>query len=208
MNKKFLIYQFYGSLVFLYISDMGVMISIIWASLKITGSTIFLGSMLCLSSLLPYFIKKIYTKKSLSISNLYMIRAVIYIAILIIALLGTATEYFGLVMTILLFGIVNVLTLSVYETYNSYIVNNSYISSNFASRIMQTVLQSGAFLGAIISGTLLNTIGYENIIKFISIYEITLNILFYLFNQSIIYKEISQLTILLLFMIKHQLVEK
>lgn len=114
-----------------------------------------------------------------------MIRAVIYIAILIIALLGTATEYFGLVMTILLFGIVNVLTLSVYETYNSYIVNNSYISSNFASRIMQTVLQSGAFLGAIISGTLLNTIGYENIIKFISIYEITLNILFYLFNQSI-----------------------
>ncbi|SUU34064.1 Uncharacterised protein [Actinobacillus seminis] len=58
MNKNFLIYQFYSSLIFLYISDMGAMISIIWASLELTGNTIFLGSMLCISSLVPYVIKK------------------------------------------------------------------------------------------------------------------------------------------------------
>lgn len=185
MNKKLLTYPFYSSLIFLYISDMGAMISIIWASLEITGSTIFLGSILCISSLLPFFIKKIYTRKSLSISNLYVLRALFYVVILLITLLGVATEYFGFIITILLFGIVNILTLSVYETYNSYMVNNSYISSELAARIMQTVLQSGAFLGAIIAGSLISNIGYENVIKLISIYEIILNILFYFLNRSI-----------------------
>lgn len=98
--------------------------------------------------------------------------------ILIITLLGIATEYSGFIITILLFGVVNILTLSVYETYNSYMVNNSYISSELASRIMQTVLQSGAFLGAIIAGVLIDKVGCETVIKIIAIYEIILNILF------------------------------
>ncbi|MFY1026982.1 hypothetical protein ACE4RU_04390 [Actinobacillus seminis] len=105
--------------------------------------------------------------------------------ILIITLLGIATEYSGFIITILLFGVVNILTLSVYETYNSYMVNNSYISSELASRIMQTVLQSGAFLGAIIAGVLIDKVGCETVIKIIAIYEIILNILFYFFNKSI-----------------------
>ncbi|SUU34062.1 Uncharacterised protein [Actinobacillus seminis] len=105
--------------------------------------------------------------------------------ILIIILLGIATEYSGFIITILLFGVVNILTLSVYETYNSYMVNNSYISSELASRIMQTVLQSGAFLGAIIAGVLIDKVGCETVIKIIAIYEIILNILFYFFNKSI-----------------------
>lgn len=105
--------------------------------------------------------------------------------ILIITLLGIATEYSGFIITILLFGVVNILTLSVYETYNSYMVNNSYISSELASRIMQTVLQSGAFLGAIIAGVLIDKVGCETVIKIIAIYAIILNILFYFFNKSI-----------------------
>lgn len=194
MNKKPLIYSFYGSLIFLYISDMGAMISIIWASLEITGNTIFLGSMLCLSSLAPYFIRKIYAQKALSLPYLYTIRATIYLIILVIAFSGIVTQYSGLILTILLFGLINVLTLSVYETHNSYLVNHSYISSELASRIMQTVLQSGAFLGAIIAGELLHKIGYENLIKIIAIYEIILNILFFIQNKSIHFPQVTHAT--------------
>lgn len=193
---KKLNYYFYGSLIFLYISDMGAMIGIIWASLKITGSSTFLGIMLCISSLAPFLIKKICKNKSLSIEKLYLLRVFIYAIILTIVFSGIASDYFGLIITILLFGIINIFTLSVYETYNSYLVNHSYISSDLASRIMQTVLQSGAFLGAIISGFLLSKGSYETLLKIISIYEIILNILLYIlnpikFSKKILYNRIK-----------------
>lgn len=186
MNKTYNLYKFYASLIFLYISDMGAMIGIIWASLEITQSPLFLGVMLGISSLAPYLIRKIFAHKlSLTLNHLYVIRLFIYLIILIIALMGFADNFYGLIITILLFGIINVLTMGTYETYNSYAVNSAYITSEFASRIMQTVLQSGAFLGAIIAGFLLNKLGYIDLIKTISLCEISLNFIFYFLNRSL-----------------------
>lgn len=186
MNKTYNLYKFYASLIFLYISDMGAMIGIIWASLEITQSPLFLGVMLGISSLVPYLIRNIFAHKlSLTLNHLYVIRLFIYLIILIIALMGFADNFYGLIITILLFGIINVLTMGTYETYNSYAVNSAYITSEFASRIMQTVLQSGAFLGAIIAGFLLNKLGYIDLIKTISLYEISLNFIFYFLNRSL-----------------------
>lgn len=186
MNKTYNLYKFYASLIFLYISDMGAMIGIIWASLEITQSPLFLGVMLGISSLVPYLIRKIFAHKlSFTLNHLYVIRLFIYLIILIIALMGFADNFYGLIITILLFGIINVLTMGTYETYNSYAVNSAYITSEFASRIMQTVLQSGAFLGAIIAGFLLNKLGYIDLIKTISLYEISLNFIFYFLNRSL-----------------------
>lgn len=169
---------FYSSLSFLYVSDMGAMIGIIWASFDITKNPLFLGCLLCISSIFPYLFKKIFSLNAVSLKQLFIIRVAIYAFLLLLSLSTYFESIYGLILTILLFGIINVLTLTVYETHNSYAVGNRYISSDMASRIMQTVLQVGAFFGAVIAGYLLSNFGYTSLMKIIAVYEIWANTLF------------------------------
>ncbi|BFU61954.1 hypothetical protein THUN1656_07160 [Rodentibacter abscessus] len=176
---------FYGSLILLYFTDMGMMIGMIWASLAITNSPFFLGLTLCLGASVPYIFKKIFSKKymkSLTLKRLYMMRIILYVLILSLIFINIAETFYGLFITIILFGIVNVFTLTTYETYNSYFVNQQDISSDIASRVMQTVLQSGAFLGAVIAGLIIKRFGYLNLILFLSLFELLINFVF-LYNK-------------------------
>ncbi|WP_152411767.1 hypothetical protein [Moraxella macacae] len=60
----------------------------------------------------------------------------------------------------LISGILGVSILSNYETYNNHLVVNKVILANKASRYMQTVIQIGAFGGAMIGGVLLNHLSF------------------------------------------------
>lgn len=179
-------YQIYLSLIFLYISDMAFMLGIIWESFHITQSPSFLGLILGISSLTPFLLKRHFKKISklnYTLSFLYKYRIISYILVTLIILVPISDSMYSLVAITFIFGMINLITLTTYETYNSYMVNSEIISSELASRIMQTVLQSGAFIGAIISGILLSNVDFKKFALIISIYELSINFIFLIIER-------------------------
>ena len=168
-------YRFYSVLILLYFSDMVLLLSNIWNSLRVTNSPLFLGSILSIGVLFPIALKKInanHAHSSIDLPGLYFRRIIVFGVILVGALFGIADTWIGFIITSLCIGYLSLLTLTVLEAENTKLVLQRHISSQMASRIMQTIVQLGSFFGAMASGYLLLALNYNNLICFICIFDI------------------------------------
>lgn len=187
--RKQLMFRFYGLVVLLYFSDMVLFLSNLWNAYRITSSSIFLGITMALGTLTPYLLKKsglVHIKVSLQLGDLYKRRIVIYSLLLLIALFHYVDSPLGFIAVSISIGYLSLITLSTLETYNTKLALSGYISAQKASRIMQTVVQIGAFLGAALSGYLLEVtsprgiaaeIGYNGLIAAICVFDIIISLL-------------------------------
>ncbi|WP_144753070.1 MFS transporter [Bartonella saheliensis] len=186
--RKQLMFRFYGLVVLLYFSDMVLFLSNLWNAYRITSSSIFLGITMALGTLTPYLLKKsglVHIKVSLQLGDLYKRRIVIYSLLLLIALFHYVDSPLGFIAVSISIGYLSLITLSTLETYNTKLALSGYINAQKASRIMQTVVQIGAFLGAALSGYLLEAtsprgeaaeIGYNGLIAAICIFDIIISL--------------------------------
>ncbi|UNF40636.1 hypothetical protein MNL09_00140 [Bartonella krasnovii] len=186
--RKQLMFRFYGLVVLLYFSDMVLFLSNLWNAYRITSSSVFLGITMALGTLTPYLLKKsglVHIKASLRLRDLYKRRIVIYSLLLLIALFHYVDSPLGFIAVSISIGYLSLITLSTLETYNTKLALSGYISAQKASRIMQTVVQIGAFLGAALSGYLLEAtsprgaaaeIGYNGLIAAICVFDIIISL--------------------------------
>ncbi|WP_244836591.1 MFS transporter [Bartonella birtlesii] len=186
--RKQLMFRFYGLVVVLYLSDMVLFLSNLWNVYRITSSSVFLGVSMALGTLTPYFLKKsglIRIKSSLRLVDLYKRRIIIYSLLILIALFHYADSPFGFIAVSISIGYLSLITLSTLETYNTKLALKGYISAQKASRIMQTVVQIGAFLGAALSGYLLEAtslrgvaagVGYNGLIAALCVFDIIVSL--------------------------------
>ncbi|WP_375693907.1 hypothetical protein [Bartonella sp. AD24XZML] len=182
-------FRFYGLVVLLYLSDMVLFLSNFWNAYRITSSSVFLGVTMALGTLMPYLLKKsglVCIKASLRLVDLYKRRIIIYSLLLLIALFHYADFPFGFIAVSISIGYLSLITLSTLETYNTKLALSGYISAQKASRIMQTVVQIGAFLGAALSGYLLEAtsprgaaaeIGYNGLIVTLCVFDIIISLI-------------------------------
>lgn len=148
--------KFYGGLIVFYFSDMSLLIMIMWLSYQITKNPFTVGIILFISTITPFVIKKISKLNilALPLSALMILRIVLYV--LVLALSAISPSGYTFVGMALVSGILGVSVLSNYESYNNCLVVNKYITADQAAKYMQTVIQIGAFGGAMIGGFLLN----------------------------------------------------
>ena len=168
-------YRFYSLLVLLYFSDMVLLLSNIWNSLRVTNSPLFLGCILSIGVIFPLILKKLargHEQKSISLAGLYLRRIIVFAVILVSSLFAMADTWIGFIITSLCIGYLSLLTLTVLEAANTKLVLQGHISSQMASRTMQTIVQLGSFFGAMASGYLLLFLNYNKLIALICIFDI------------------------------------
>lgn len=171
--------RFYSLLVLLYFSDMVLLLSNIWNSLKVTSSPIFLGVTLSVGAALPFLLRKlnvIKVKKFITVSELYKRRVIVYLVLLITSLLHYSDSKFGFIITSLSIGYLSLVTLSTLESSNTRLVLDGHISSQKASRAMQTLVQIGSFFGALASGYFLSKVGYNQLITLLCVFDIVVSL--------------------------------
>lgn len=168
-------YRFYSLLVLLYFSDMVLLLANIWNSLRVTNSPLFLGCILSIGVIFPLILKKLargHEQKSIGLAGLYLRRIIVFGVILVESLFAIADTWIGFIITSLCIGYLSLLTLTVLEAANTKLVLQGYISSQMASRTMQTIVQLGSFFGAMASGYLLLFLNYNKLIALICIFDI------------------------------------
>ena len=168
-------YRFYSLLVLLYFSDMVLLLANIWNSLRVTNSPLFLGCILSIGVIFPLVLKKLARgreQKSISLAGLYLRRIIVFAVILVESLFSIADTWIGFIITSLCIGYLSLLTLTVLEAANTKLVLQGHISSQMASRVMQTIVQLGSFFGAMASGYLLLFLNYNKLIPLICIFDI------------------------------------
>ena len=168
-------YRFYSVLVLLYFSDMVLLLSNIWNSLRVTNSPLFLGCILSIGVIFPLILKKLargHEQKSIGLAGLYLRRIIVFGLILMSSLFAMADTWIGFIITSLCIGYLSLLTLTVLEAANTKLVLQGHISSQMASRTMQTIVQLGSFFGAMASGYLLLFLNYNKLITLICIFDI------------------------------------
>lgn len=181
--------RFYALLALVYVSDIVVLVTLIWNTYKITASSWFLGVTLSISIIIPYLLKKIFPRANLlhlNMSQLFIFRIIIYALILSLSCTGFVKSYSGITLLIIFYGILSLTTQSAFEAKNTQWVISKTITSGNAARIMQTVMQAGAFAGSLISGLLSARYTLSTSLLTISIFDITLSVLalILLWNKS------------------------
>ena len=172
-------YRFYSLLVLLYFSDMVLLLANIWNSLRVTNSPLFLGCILSIGVIFPLILKKLARgreQKSISLAGLYLRRIIVFAVILVESLFSIADTWIGFIITSLCIGYLSLLTLTVLEAANTKLVLQGHISSQMASRTMQTIVQLGSFFGAMASGYLLLFLNYNKLIALICIFDIIVSV--------------------------------
>lgn len=180
------IIRFYASLIFLYFSDMSLLITMMWLSYEITASPFFLGAMLSISAILPMILKRVSGKinlLALTIPDLMEFRIAVYLSLAAIVYFIGQT-IFGLILLSILSGLLSVTILSSYEAKNIQLVLNQQIDKSLSARIMQTVIQVGAFAGAIIGSLILQTWGFKTTVLLIAILDIMVCVVMYLIEKQ------------------------
>ncbi|MGC0954297.1 hypothetical protein WKH24_06515 [Pantoea agglomerans] len=174
--------KFYGMLTLLYFSDMVVLVGLIWNTYKVTHSPYFLGGVLSASVLIPFITRRFFVTINLlhlNFSQLFTFRMIAYLSIAATAMFNFSSGYAGTALIIILYGLLTLSTLSTFEAGNFKLVRAGHITSVNSSRLLQTVIQTGAFAGALLSGLLLDTYTFNRIILFISVFDIAMSCIGY-----------------------------
>jgi len=170
--------KFYGMLALLYFSDMVLLVGLIWNTYKVTKAPYFLGIVLSVSVLIPFVIRRFFhgiNLLHLNFRKLFILRLCSYLFIALVSMLNLSDKYIETSIIIILYGVLTLSTLSTFEAGNIKLVKSGAVSSLNASRLLQTVIQTGAFVGALISGLLLDRYSFHSIVLTISLYDILIS---------------------------------
>lgn len=184
INKTLLL--FYSNLIFFYFSDMALLMIILWFSYQVTQSSLLLAVILAISAIFPLIIRKFIKKWDLlhlSLRSLLKLRILVYLAIALIVPFFSQ-HIFTFLLISLCFGLLSLTLLSTYESENTKLVLRGTLSAALAARLMQTVIQAGAFAGAMIGTVLLDKFSFVFTILVISSLDIFICSIYYFFVEN------------------------
>ncbi|MFU2081460.1 hypothetical protein ACLQ9N_02425 [Gallibacterium anatis] len=159
---------------------------ILWFSYHITQSSLLLATILAISSIFPLIIRKWITKWDLlhlSLKALLKLRIFVYSFIALFVFFFDH-HIFTFIVISLFFGLLSLTLLSTYETENTKLVLRGMLTANLAARLMQTVIQAGAFAGAMIGTLLLDKFSFVFTILAISSLDIFICSIYYFFVEN------------------------
>lgn len=177
---------FYASVTLLTLLDYAVVTAIVWMSLAVTHSTVPLGLVLCLSVALPFAFERLMIRQrwQLSMKRLMEVRIAVFLAVALLAAAGIASQLAGFLLLALAVGIMDFLTVSVFESRNAQCVVEGRISANHAARAMQTAVQLGGFGGAFLGGKLFEVLGGSDFLSVAGAVIATVSLLLRLSNSE------------------------
>ena len=157
MNRH--VASFYAVVSVSALTDMALLIGLIWAALRGTSSPLLLGVLLGLSAFVPFTLRRVFPvldSTRLSVRGVVLLRTAVYAVLALIAASGLLETLNGFILTALLVGILNYITTSAYEAANTKLVLAGLIDSGRSARWMQTAFQLGAFSGSFLGGLVLD----------------------------------------------------
>ncbi len=157
MNRQ--VVSFYTVVSVSALTDMALLIGLIWAALRGTSSPLLLGVLLGLSAFIPFTLRGVFPvldSTRLSVRGVVVLRTAVYGMLALIATSGLLETLGGFILTALLVGILNYITTSAYEAANTKQVLAGLIDSERSARWMQTAFQLGAFSGSFLGGLILD----------------------------------------------------
>jgi hypothetical protein len=156
-------WQFYVAASAMMMCDNALLTGIIWISLQVTQSSLLLGGVLCMAVAIPFVLERLFTRRPFraSLGRLAIMRLVIFSVAVALVQMGAARSPVGFLFVALATGMIDYFTMNALEAENTKFVVTGYISSEAASRRMQTAIQTGSFLGALLGGTLLGLMPNE-----------------------------------------------
>lgn len=159
MKLKPALLWFYLSVSLFVLVDGAIIIAMVWNSLKVADSALLMGTTLCVATILPYGIERLFGAARLfrrSVMRLAVIRLVALSCIALLAAAGCASHAVGFVAMAFIVGVVDFFTISTLEAKNAKLVLDGHIDSDRSARMMQTAIQVGAFSGAFIGGSIVD----------------------------------------------------
>ena len=157
MNRH--VFSFYAVVSVSALTDMALLIGLIWAALRGTSSPLLLGVLLGLSAFVPFTLRRVFPaldSTRLTVRGVVLVRTTVYAVLALIAASGLLETLNGFILTALLVGILNYITTSAYEAANTKQVLAGLIDSGRSARWMQTAFQLGAFSGSFLGGLILD----------------------------------------------------
>lgn len=148
---------FYGVVALATACDQAVLTGVIWMSLKLSGSTVPLGVVLCFSVAVPFVLDLVSRGRAANIGATWLVglRIAAFVFAALSAWFGLASGLSGFLLIALTVGTVDFLTASSLEIENTRRVVAGWIPADDAARFMQTAIQVGGFTGSLAGGGLL-----------------------------------------------------
>ncbi len=150
-------YLFYAVVALATACDQAVLTGVVWMSLKLSGSTLPLGIVLCLSVAVPFVLDLASRGRAADIGATWLValRIVAFLVAALFAWCGLATALSFFLLIALMVGTVDFLTASSLEIENTRRVVAGWLPADNAARYMQTAIQVGGFSGSLAGGGLL-----------------------------------------------------
>lgn len=150
-------YLFYAVVALATACDQAVLTGVVWMSLKLSGSTMPLGIVLCLSVAVPFVLDLASRGRAADIGATWLVafRIVAFLVAALFAWCGLATALSFFLLIALMVGTVDFLTASSLEIENTRRVVAGWLPAENAARYMQTAIQVGGFSGSLAGGGLL-----------------------------------------------------
>ncbi|OCH38079.1 hypothetical protein [Aliivibrio fischeri] len=180
------IYNAYALLTFSVLVDMSIQIVIIWKILEITNSTILMGAIVCIGALTP-LIFSILTKGNKSIYEPKLVglfRIIIAIALIFSLKFDLLSSNIFMVSLAIISSTLMVCSINTIEIFNSQYVQLKLIRAEISSRVVQTSIQMGGFIGALLGGWYLQYSGFESYILFVAFASVFLSTGFLLIKRK------------------------
>ncbi|MDU9024954.1 hypothetical protein [Pseudomonas corrugata] len=148
---------FYGVVALSTACDQAVLTGVIWMSLKLSGSSVPLGVVLCLSVAVPFALDLVSRGRAANIGAAWLValRVAAFFIAALFAWFGLAAALGVFLLIALMVGTVDFLTASSLEIENTRRVVAGWLPADDAARYMQTAIQVGGFTGSLAGGALL-----------------------------------------------------
>jgi len=152
--------------------DMAMVIAMVWSSMKVTGSTLTLGLVLCISTAAPFALEQWARHRGRArppnLARLMLIRIGGFALVWLGAGAGMSGLLTGFIAMALVVGMLDYFTVSTLEAHNTGLVLAGRCSSEQAARAMQTAVQIGAFAGAFLGGWALDRWDMPQVLSWVS----------------------------------------
>ncbi|HEY6927689.1 MAG TPA: hypothetical protein VI653_29710 [Steroidobacteraceae bacterium] len=148
---------FYPVVALLTLVDYTFITGVVWLSLKVTGSSLPLGFVLCFSIAIPFILEMLLGERvtRVSVGRLAYMRILMFGAVATLAWLGVAGYVTGFLLLALAVGIVDYFTVTAFESWNARMVVDGLVTASQAAKRIQTAIQVGGLGGSMLGGALL-----------------------------------------------------
>jgi hypothetical protein len=168
--NKAAVVRFYIAAALLMTCDNALLVIVIWISLQITSSSLLLGMVICLSVSVPFVLDRLLEGRigQALAGRLAIIRLLIFSAVALSAQLGCAGNPFGFLVIAIATGMADYFTVNALEAENTKLTLAGLLPSELAAKRLQTAIQTGSFLGALLGGISLGHVRNGMLITIVS----------------------------------------